>query len=61
MAPVFRKKCLDIVVTKRDDLIVGTDVAKLDIVLRNIISNAVKFTETGAFGLITVLSAIPFT
>ena len=47
MLPAFREKGLDIRIVKEDDLFVLADTEKLEKVVRNIISNSLKFTEKG--------------
>lgn len=47
LRPAFKEKDLDITITKEDDLMVVTDIEKLEKIIRNIISNSLKFTETG--------------
>ncbi len=47
LRPAFKEKRLDITITKEDDLIVFTDIEKLEKIVRNIISNSLKFTEEG--------------
>lgn len=47
MHPAFKGKGLTIELTKGDDLFVVSDVGKLEKIIRNIISNALKFTESG--------------
>ncbi len=47
LLPAFRDKGLELQVSKEDDLPVITDVDKLEKILRNIISNALKYTEKG--------------
>lgn len=47
MSPSFKEKGLDINISKKDDLIIITDIEKLDKIIRNIISNSLKFTEKG--------------
>ena len=48
MAPAFREKSLDITVAKTKDLTIVTDVEKLELIMRNLLSNALKFTENGS-------------
>jgi len=47
MLPVFKEKGLDIKIAREDDLFVVTDTEKLERIIRNIISNSLKFTEEG--------------
>jgi two-component system, OmpR family, sensor histidine kinase BaeS len=47
MGPVAKEKGLFIKMDRADDLNVFTDVDKLEIILQNILSNALKFTERG--------------
>lgn len=47
MHPAFKEKGVKIELTENNDLFVVSDVEKLEKVVRNIISNALKFTETG--------------
>ena len=48
MAPAFREKGLDITVANAKDLTIVTDVEKLELIMRNLLSNALKFTENGS-------------
>ncbi|GER92468.1 sensor histidine kinase [hot springs metagenome] len=45
--PAFKEKGLDINIAKEDDLIIVTDIEKLEKIIRNIVSNSLKFTEKG--------------
>lgn len=47
MLPLFRAKGLDIQVEKRVDFTVMTDTEKVEMIVRNLLSNALKFTEAG--------------
>lgn len=47
LRPAFKEKRLDITITKEDDLMVVTDIEKLEKIIRNIVSNSLKFTEKG--------------
>jgi two-component system sensor histidine kinase BaeS len=47
MLPSFKEKGLAITLMRRDDLPVVTDIEKLERIIRNIISNSLKFTERG--------------
>ena len=47
LRPAFKEKRLDITITKEDDLTVIADIEKLEKIIRNIISNSLKFTEKG--------------
>jgi len=47
LLPLFRGKNLRIEVQDRGDLFVRTDVEKLEIIIRNILSNSLKFTKQG--------------
>ncbi|WP_333654827.1 sensor histidine kinase [Dissulfurispira sp.] len=47
LRPAFKEKRLDITIAKEDDLMVVTDIEKLEKIIRNIISNSLKFTEKG--------------
>jgi two-component system sensor histidine kinase BaeS len=47
LAPMAQEKGLFIRMTKSIDLMVSTDVEKLEIILQNILSNALKFTDRG--------------
>ena len=47
LLPLFQAKNLRIEVEDREDLCVTTDVQKLEIIVRNILSNSLKFTERG--------------
>lgn len=51
MGPAFIEKGLSLSVTDRGDINVITDTEKLDRVLRNILSNALKFTDKGGASL----------
>ncbi len=48
MLPSFRKKGLDLTIKSEGDILVRADVEKLEKILRNIISNSLKFTEKGS-------------
>jgi signal transduction histidine kinase len=47
LRPAFEEKRLDITIAKEDDLMVVADTEKLEKIIRNIISNSLKFTEKG--------------
>jgi two-component system sensor histidine kinase BaeS len=47
LMPLFEGKNLHIEVADKGDLLVRTDVEKLEIIIRNIVSNSLKFTEQG--------------
>jgi two-component system sensor histidine kinase BaeS len=47
LMPLFQGKNLRIELADREDLFVRTDVEKLEIIIRNILSNSLKFTERG--------------
>lgn len=47
LRPAFKEKRLDITITKKDNLMVVADIEKLEKIIRNIISNSLKFTEKG--------------
>lgn len=47
MRPAFKGKGLDIELAEKNGLIVLTDAGKLEKIVSNIISNAIKFTENG--------------
>ena len=47
LTPLFQGKNLRIELADREDLFVKTDVEKLEIIIRNILSNSLKFTERG--------------
>lgn len=47
MHPAFKEKGLKIELIEKNDLFVVSDVGKLEKIVRNIISNALKFTENG--------------
>jgi two-component system sensor histidine kinase BaeS len=47
MAPVAQERGLFIKIIKKSDLIISTDLEKLESILQNILSNALKFTEKG--------------
>lgn len=47
MEPLFREKGLFITISDRDDITVTTDVDKLERILRNILSNSLKYTLKG--------------
>ncbi len=51
LAPLFQTRGLYISILKKDDLIVSTDMEKFEMVLRNILSNALKFTEKGGVSI----------
>jgi two-component system sensor histidine kinase BaeS len=47
LRPAFKENRLDITITKEDNLTVVTDTEKLEKIIRNILSNSLKFTEEG--------------
>ncbi len=47
MGPIFREKGLVFSLSENTDLEVTTDVEKLDRIMKNILSNSLKFTDTG--------------
>lgn len=47
MAPFFKEKGLSFTVAERGNLDVVTDVDKLDCIVKNLLSNALKFTDRG--------------
>lgn len=47
MGPIFRGKGLDFSLIEKGDMEVITDVDKLDRIMKNILSNSLKFTEKG--------------
>jgi signal transduction histidine kinase len=47
LRPAFKEKRLDITIAKEEDLMVVTDIEKLEKIIRNIASNSLKFTEKG--------------
>ncbi|MBI4691470.1 MAG: HAMP domain-containing histidine kinase [Nitrospirae bacterium] len=47
MSPIFKEKGLDINITGKNDMLVTTDTEKLERVIRNMLSNSLKFTEKG--------------
>ena len=51
MLPAFREKGLDITILNSNDLTISTDVEKLERVIRNILSNSLKFTEKGGVSI----------
>src|SRR5271169_5108163 len=51
LAPLFQTRGLYINILKKDDLRVSTDTEKFEMVLRNILSNALKFTEKGGVSI----------
>lgn len=51
MRPLFQEKNLDITVTGEKRVTVMADVEKLEMVIQNIVSNALKYTEAGGAGL----------
>ena len=51
MLPAFRGKGLDITIVNSNDLTISTDVEKLERVIRNILSNSLKFTEKGGVSI----------
>ncbi len=51
LVPLFQTRGLYINILKKDDLIVTTDIDKFEMVLRNILSNALKFTEKGGVSI----------
>lgn len=51
MAPVAQERGLFIKMFKDADLIVSTDAEKLETIIQNILSNALKFTDRGGIGI----------
>jgi signal transduction histidine kinase len=51
MKPLFREKNLHMELLPEKDIVVTTDAQKLEIILRNILSNALKFTERGGISI----------
>lgn len=51
LAPSFQTRGLYINILKNDDLIVTTEMEKFERILRNILSNALKFTEKGGVSI----------
>ena len=51
MVPVAQEKGLPIKMERDFDLNISTDVEKLEIILQNILSNALKFTDRGGIGI----------
>ncbi|MBI5205136.1 MAG: HAMP domain-containing histidine kinase [Nitrospirae bacterium] len=51
MLPAFREKGLDITIVNSSGLTISTDVEKLERVIRNILSNSLKFTEKGGVSI----------
>lgn len=47
LSPLFRARGLFVDIMERDEFSVRTDAGKLERILRNILSNAMKFTESG--------------
>jgi len=47
MGPIFRAKGLSFSLSERGDLEVVTDVDKLDMIMKNVLSNSLKFTKEG--------------
>ncbi|RJQ40304.1 MAG: sensor histidine kinase [Nitrospiraceae bacterium] len=47
MLPAFKQKGLDIKILKSNGLFISTDIEKLERIIRNILSNSLKFTEKG--------------
>ncbi len=47
MEPVFREKGLEFAVAQRDEMAVVADIEKLERILKNIVSNSLKYTERG--------------
>lgn len=47
MEPVFSEKGLEFVVAQRDEMAVVADIDKLERILKNIVSNSLKYTERG--------------
>lgn len=48
MRHAFKEKGLDIILIERDDITIFTDIEKLEKIVRNILANALKFTEKGS-------------
>ena len=48
MGPIFREKGLSFALSGQGDLEVTTDVEKLDMIMKNILSNSLKFTRIGS-------------
>ncbi|MGO9612500.1 MAG: sensor histidine kinase [Dissulfurispiraceae bacterium] len=51
LAPLFQTRGLYINILKKDDIKVSADTEKFEMVLRNILSNALKFTEKGGVSI----------
>jgi len=47
LLPLFQGKNLSIELAVKEDMFVKTDIEKLEIIIRNILSNSLKFTEQG--------------
>lgn len=47
LRPAFKEKGLEITLMKQEEIVVATDIEKLEKILRNLLSNALKFTERG--------------
>jgi signal transduction histidine kinase len=52
MSPLFEDKDLALELKDGQDLWINVDVEKLEIILRNIVSNALKFTEKGKVSIL---------
>jgi len=51
LQPLFHEKDLEIKILDDKDIVVVTDVEKLETIIRNILSNALKFTEKGSVSI----------
>jgi two-component system sensor histidine kinase BaeS len=51
LLPLFHEKKLSLKVSDHEEIIVNTDVEKLERIMRNILSNALKFTEKGGVSI----------